>query len=144
MLSIGLSLSSSANTFSDCHRVKLKGCSQLTVGRDNGSCARVAHEDWLVDRSSPIFLFYRTDCSPSGRDENEGDGLCDEQRCPRDTDLSIDTWPFAPIDGLHCERDQELIGGEWVPSAARSIRSHCSGARGCPFLRAAIWNQRCL
>ena len=47
----------------------------------------------------------------SGRDEVAGDGLCGEQRGPRDADFHLGAGPFAAVEGLHGELDEDLVGG---------------------------------
>lgn len=45
------------------------------------------------------------------RDHASGDGLGGEQRSPRDAHFGIGAGPFAAVEGLHGELDEDLIRG---------------------------------
>ena len=47
-----------------------------------------------------------------GGDEVEGDGLSGEQGSPRDAYFDLGAGPFAAVEDLHRELDQELVGGK--------------------------------
>ena len=53
-----------------------------------------------------------------GRDEVACDGLGGEQRGPGDLDFGFGTGPFAPVEGLDCELDDELIGRDLALSGS--------------------------
>ena len=46
-----------------------------------------------------------------GGDKVEGDGLGGEQRGARDAHFHLGAGPFAAVEGLHGEVDEDLVGG---------------------------------
>ena len=50
----------------------------------------------------------------SSRDEVALKRPSDEHGGSRDVNLRIGAWPFAPVESLHCEVNEELVGGKSV------------------------------